>query len=150
MFERDEFEHLGAVAVRLEQQRAQAVGDHLGLLAEVDAMLQHRPQQAGAAQLRAQLLVAARRAQDDLRAGDDALVDRMIGRGIAGMQRDHDVDRADRMADHIALLEAQPPTPCRCALRVAQLDQIGAQLDPDHLGATPSVSLRWAATAKLR
>src|SRR5664280_354817 len=60
VLERDELEDLGRVADRLEQQHAQAVRHHLGLLAEMDAMAQQGLERPRARHLRPQLLVAAR------------------------------------------------------------------------------------------
>jgi hypothetical protein len=71
-----------------------------------------------------------------LRPGAQAQVERVVGRGVAGVQGDHHVDRLGHDAAQVALHEAQP-----FALRarggfVAQRDQLGAQLDAGHLGST--------------
>ena len=93
VLERDELEHLRLVAAGLEQQRAHAVGHHLGFLAEVDAVPEQAREQARPRELRPELLVAARRADEDRGAGAQAEVDRVVGRGVAGVQGDHHVDR---------------------------------------------------------
>ena len=130
----DEFEHLGVVAVRLEQQGAQRVGEHLGLLAEVDAVLQHRGQQRRALQLRPDLFVATRRADDQGSARADAQVDGMVGGGVAGVQRNHDICRRRRALVQVAEFELQAgqAQPFGCA--IAQLHQVGPQLDAGDVG----------------
>src|SRR6187455_1602306 len=82
VLERDELEHLRLVAAGLEQQGAHAVGHHLGLLAEVDAVPQQPREQARPRELWPELLVAARRADEDRGACAHAEVDRVIGRGV--------------------------------------------------------------------
>ena len=96
-------------------------------------MPQDRPQRVRAQQLWAQLLVAARRTDDHRRAAAQAEVDRVVGRGVAGVQRDHHVDRLNGTAAHIAFVEAQAGQPQPVHHRVAQLHHVGPQLDADHL-----------------
>src|SRR6478735_9940460 len=54
VLERDELEHLRLVASGLEQQGAHAVGHHLGLLAEMDAVPEQPGEQARPRELRPQ------------------------------------------------------------------------------------------------
>jgi hypothetical protein len=136
VLQRDKLEHLRVVAVRLQQQRAQPVGDHLGLLAQVDAMLQHRLEQLWQLHLRTDLLVAARRAHDDGCARADAGVQRVIGGGVAGVQRNHDVEALRHEAADVAGLEAQAVEPAFGDGVVAQLDEIRPQLDADDVECT--------------
>jgi hypothetical protein len=131
VLERDELEHLGVVAARLEQERAHAVGHHLGFLAEVDAVAKQPREQARPRDPRAQLLVAARRADQDPGAGAQAKIDRVIGGGVARVQRDHHVHRRRRDAAQIALDEGQADAAGTLGDAVAQRDQVGAQLDAD-------------------
>ena len=102
-------------------------------------MAQQRQQQRRAAQLRPQLLVAAGRAQDDLRAGADAAVHRVVGGDVAGVQRDHHVDRPRREAAHVAELEGQAAAGLVLQAEaargaVAELDHVGLQVDAGHPG----------------
>ncbi|MNH10859.1 hypothetical protein D3C79_703490 [compost metagenome] len=134
MLKRDELEHLGLVTTGFQIQRAQAVGEHLGLLPQMQAVLQHRLQQARAVQLRANLLVTARRAHDDRGVATDSGVDRVIGGNVAGMQGDHHLDGLGYYAAHVTALKLQArmlQTRSRC---IAQIDHVLTQLHPSHLG----------------
>jgi hypothetical protein len=101
-------------------------------------VLQDRPQRMRAEQLRAQLLVAAGRAADDRRAAADAHVDGVIGGGVAGVQRDHHVHRARRIAAHVALLEAQALQAEPADDAVAQAHHVGADSTPVTCASRPS------------
>ncbi len=132
VLQRDELEHLGLITAGFEVQRTQAVGDHFRLLAQVQAVLQHRLEQHRALDLQTNLFVAARRAHDDRRAGADAGVDRVIGGDVAGMQGDHHVQFARRDAAHIPAFEHQPRVFQARSGGVAQGHHVFAQLDTRH------------------
>ena len=68
-----------------------------------------------------------------MRAGAQAEVERVVGRRVAGVQGDHDVDRFGREAAQVALHEAQALASRSLGGAVAQLDQVGAQLDAGDL-----------------
>ena len=104
-------------------------------------MAQDRPQAGAGAQLRAQLLVAARRATMIAGAGAHAEVDRVVGRGVAGVQRDHHVDAPRRVPAHVALLEAQAGA-CRARRRRRCRDatRSARSSTPVDFGATAEAS----------
>ncbi len=89
----------------------------------------------GRAHLRPQLLVAARRADEDRGAGAQAEVDRVVGRGVAGVQGDHHVDRRRaRTLRRSPSTKRRPAQPQRSATPLQKRDQVGTQLDAGHLG----------------
>ncbi|MNG98613.1 hypothetical protein D3C79_577620 [compost metagenome] len=133
MLQRNELEDLGLVAAGFQVQRAQAVSEHFSLLAQVQSVLQHWLEQARAVQLRANLLVAARRAHDDRRAATNTGVDRVISGDITGMQCNHHLDGAGHHAAHITAFEHQARMLQTRGRGVAQLDHVRAQLDAGHL-----------------
>ena len=94
MFGADELEHLRLIALGLQQQCPQPVGQHLGFLAQMDAMTQQRVQRGGRLQLRPQLAVAAGRAHQHGGPLTNALKERIVRGRVAGMQCNDDVDRS--------------------------------------------------------
>ena len=54
------------------------------------------------------------------------------------------------VAPHVAVHEAQPVGAGALGGAVAQLDQVGPQLDAGHFGRRPSVARRWSCSAKVR
>ena len=89
---RDELDHVDAVADRLERRGAQGVGHEVGLPAEQQAVAEKRVRRPRG-NLRRELVMAARRDDDRLRLQPDAGRDRVVGRRVAGVQRDQQVDR---------------------------------------------------------
>ncbi len=99
-------------------------------------MLQHRAQERRHRHLRTHFLVAARRAQDDRGPGAQAVVDRVVGGDVAGVQRDHHVQAGGRVVAHVAGVEAQAIELVALGGGVAQVHQRLAQLHAGDLGAT--------------
>jgi hypothetical protein len=91
----------------------------------------------GALQLRPQLLVAARRGDQDPGVGAQAEVERMVGRGVAGMERDHHVDRSRLEAAQVTLDEAQSLAARPGRGGIAEGHQVGRSSTPVTSGAPP-------------
>ena len=96
--------------------------------------MKQRPERRRARHLRAQFLVTAGRADKHLRAGAQAEVDGVVGRRVAGVQRDHDVDRFRFETAQVALHKTQPFAARAFSGAVAEIDEIGAQFDARDLG----------------
>ena len=103
----DELDHVDAVAEHLERRGTQCVGDEVGLPAEQQPVPEQRILAAGR-DLAGQLVVAARRDDDRVGAEPHSGGDRLVGRGVARVQRDEQVDRlVARVVDDRGRLEAR-------------------------------------------
>ena len=114
-------------------------------------MAQQAREQARPRHLRPQLLVAARRADQHRGAGANAEVDRVVGRGVAGVQRDHDVDRrrherAQVAGDEREAGRARSARRRRCATATSS----ARSSTPVTCGAPPKRRRRCSCTAKVR
>ena len=88
----DELEDLCFVSVGLQQEGAEAVGDHFGFLAQMDAVAERGLEWGGNADLRTNLFVTAGSADDERGTCADAFVDGLVRGRVAGMEGYHDVE----------------------------------------------------------
>ena len=131
----DELEDLHLVAVGFEEQGAERVGDHVGETSGEDAVAGEGGELGRGAELRADLLVAAGRRDDERGAGADAAEERLVGGRIAGVERDEDIGGGHDGIDDAAGGEAQAFAVGGERGGVAELDELGAGFDAGHLGA---------------
>src|SRR2546423_11985058 len=132
---RDELEDLHAVACAFEQERAQRVGHGLGLALKQNPVAQDAAQRFGRAHLRPQLLVTARRGDDDRGSGLDALEYCVVGRRVAGVERDEQVGARQREVLNETGLKLQAVEARAPRYLVAQFDKLGARLDAGNVRA---------------
>ena len=91
MFGRDELEYLGPVAGPFEQLGAQGVGDEFRVTFLENSMAQRVGQHGRGGELGAEFLLAAGGNDDERRARGNALGERVVRGGVAGVQGDEDV-----------------------------------------------------------
>ena len=89
---RDEFEGLRPVAGPFQEFDPQGVGRELGLALEEDPVAQGAREDGRGGELRPELLLAAGGHDEKAGAGRDAAGQGVVGRGVAGVKRDQDVD----------------------------------------------------------
>jgi hypothetical protein len=107
VLERDELDELDAVALELEQLRPQRVGDERGEALLREAVAEERREQV-ALELAVGLLLAAGNGEDRIRLPAHGLRERFVGGGVAGVERDDEVDVAGRVErGDVAALEAE-------------------------------------------
>src|SRR6266568_4494166 len=111
MIGRNEFEYLGVVPGPFEQVSAQRVGDKLRLPLKQDAVLERLRKNRRRAELRAQLLMTAGCDEYQCGAGLDTFRDGVVGRRVARMQRDEDIDPVERRAFDRAGFELKSAEP---------------------------------------
>jgi hypothetical protein len=92
----------------------------------------------------------SRARRQDARAGAQAEVERVVGRGVAGVQRDHHVDRVGHEAAQVALHEAQPSQRARAAAALHSATRSARSSTPVTSGAPPKRRRRYSWTAKVR
>src|SRR6185503_13361548 len=123
----NELEYFGVVPGPFEQTGAQRVGDKLRLPSKQDAVLERFGENWRRAELRAQLFVTARRDQDQCRAGLNAPGDGVVGRRVARVQRDEDIDPVERRAFDRAGFELESTKPALMRRAMTELDQLGSR-----------------------
>ena len=126
----DELHDLDPVADPAQQRGPDRVGEHVAEPLAQDRVPGHQPVRRGRAagrHLPLQVVVAAGRCEHDRGLPADRLGERVVGGGVAGVQREHDVDRgvlavAGRRVDDVAGHEAssrsdQPSSAASALLR---------------------------------
>ena len=96
VFRGDELEDFRAIPGPFEELGAQHVGDDLRLEFLETPMAKRFGQNDGSGELRAKFLLAARGDDEELRAGGEATGEGVVRGGVAGMQRDQEVDVRER------------------------------------------------------
>ena len=86
----------------------------------------------GFVELRSEFVLTARCGEDQLRTGLNAKRHRIIGRGIAGVQRDDDIGGLGGRLSGFRRLEREAGEPKFACQSVAKLDEIAAHLDARH------------------
>ena len=92
----DELKDLGAVAGPFEQLGAQRIGDKFRLALLKNSVVQGVGEDRRGGELRPEFLLAARRHHEQSGSGGNAAGERIVGRGVAGMERDEHVAGAER------------------------------------------------------
>src|SRR5438552_14851468 len=134
----NELEYFGVVPGTLEQASAQRVGDKLRLSLTQDAVPEGFRKFRRRAELRAQLLVTAGCDQDQCSAGLDTLSDGVVGRRVARVQCNEDIDPVERGAFDGARFELEPAEPALTRRAIAQLDQLGSRFHSANRSLSPS------------
>jgi hypothetical protein len=129
MLSGDEFEHLGYIALRFEQHRANAVSDGFGGAFEHYGMFQDPCEQFGRPQLLLDLVMAARSSDDDLSISGDTFVDRVVGGGVARVEGDQNIDISEFGFGNRALNEVEPVEAAGFCDVVAEQNEFGAEFD---------------------
>ena len=107
MFQGDELEKLGSVALSLQVEGPQAVGEHGRLPLEQDAVVEEGLHIGGDLHVAAHLLLAAGGHDHDVGLRPDALVEGVVGGRIAGVQGDKHIEALGPVAVDVALDEVQ-------------------------------------------
>ena len=108
MLGRDEFEGLGPVSGPFEEKRPEGVGRELGLALPPDPVPQGGRQDRRGLELGAELLLAAGGDDEEGRPGGDPAGKRVVGRRVAGVEGDKDIDPVERGVGDGARRERQP------------------------------------------
>ena len=124
----DELHDVDPVALQPHQRRPQRVGQGVGEPLAQDAVPgEHGVRRGGRrlADLGGDVVVAAGRGEHQLGAPADRLRERLVGRGVAGVQREHDLgrrverDAADGADDELRLARRARRRPSCCARATA-------------------------------
>ena len=107
VLELDELEHLHVVADGAEQLGAGGVR-HLGGEALAQRAVPEQRPERRALELGQELVLAAGHGEDHRRTGAHGAIERVVGRGVAGVQADDEIDAGERVVPgDVADLEAQ-------------------------------------------
>ena len=96
MFQGDELLNPCRVPAGLKVHAPERVGYAFGHSICLDSMPEQRGDGLGWNQLRPEFLMAARGQENQLGLRGDSAINRVVGRGIAGVQGDYDIDAIQR------------------------------------------------------
>ena len=83
-------------------------------------------------------MLAARHGEDHRRICTNGAVEGVVGGGVAGMEADDEVDALERgVPGDVAHLEAEPVGTERAGERLAVVDDVGLEVEPDDLDLAP-------------
>ena len=141
MFGGDELEDLRFVARPFQQRRTQSIGDELRVALQQDAVAQRIREHGRRDELRAHLLLAARRDDDQFRARRDALGDGVIRGGVARVQGDKHLDALQLRGVDGAGLKAKFIQSALAGDAVAEVNEFGSRLDAANVHRARSLAI---------